>query len=785
MKAHGLGLGLITWTVTFTSVFCIDEHFQPIEVLPTNHMAGYGPRQEAYLKARNFVNQLTLAEKASIVTGTSGPCGGNIGPIPRLNFRGICFQDSPVGVRETDFTTVFPAGLSAAASFDKKLILERANMMGSEFRGKGIQVAMGPVAGAMGRHALGGRNWEGFSIDPYLAGVAMELSITGLQNHGVASVGKHYIGNEQETQRFPSKEGGREILALSSNIDDRTMHELYLWPFAQAVKAGVSWIMCGYNRLNQTYTCENSKALNGLLKEELRFDGAIISDWGATKSGLSSIQAGLDVTMPGGARSPFGANIVALVKNGSLPEERLDDMIHRIMTPYFFFRQDEDFPPLDPSINELKSSPVSEEELEGYLIGGEKSRDVRGDHSKLVRELGAASAVLVKNEGALPLIKPKNIAVFGNDAADLSEGQFEATFLKDSVGPNFGTMAQGGGSGSARYTYFVSPLEAIKKRGEAHGALVQYILSNQQAADSIHTIYPLPEVCLVFLKTYAAEGFDRISLDVDWNGTAVVNTVAARCPNTVVITHSPGINLMPWADHPNVTAIIAAHLPGQEAGHSIVDVLYGDYNPTGKLPYTIAFEESDYNAPLINLTTPVTNSNAWQSDFTEGLFVDYRHFDAANITPRYEFGHGLSYTTFGIHEASIANQTHGLSAYPEVESALSPGGNAHLYDTILAIDARVVNTGDVAGATVVQLYVSFPGSAPEGTPVKVLRGFEKTTVLASGVSETVTFDLHRRDVSFWDVDAQDWKIPPGLFEFQVGLSSRDIKQTIKTKLRCE
>ncbi|KAH6665859.1 beta2 tomatinase [Plectosphaerella plurivora] len=695
-----------------------DGHFQPIDVYPS-----------PLAKARALVKQLTLEEKAAFVTGTSGPCAGNSAAIPRLNFRGICFQDSPVGVREADFVTVFPAGFSVAASFDKRMIYQRADMMGSEFRGKGIQAAFGPAVGGMGRHALGGRNWEGFGIDLYLVGVAMDLSVRGLQKHGVQSVGKHHIANEQETQRFPSQKGGKIIEALSSNIDDRAMHELYLWPFAQGLRAGVSYVMCGYNRLNQTCTCKTSKALNGLLKEELGFQGAVISDWGATKSGLHSIEAGLDVTMPGERNSPFGSNIYNLVQNGSLPESRLDDMIHRVLTPFFLHGQDSDnYPALDPSINELK------------------------DHGDFVRALGAPSALLLKNDGALPLGKPKNIAVFGNDGADLSEGQFEATLLKDSIGPGYGTMAQGGGSGSARYSYFVSPLEAIKKRGQEDGALVQYILSNQQAAESIHTIYPMADVCLVFLKT--------ISLDVDWNGTAVVNTVSARCPNTVVITHSPGINLMPWADNPNVTAIIAAHLPGQEAGNAIVDILYGKVNPSGKLPCTIAFEESDYNPPIANITGSAGDEpNAWQADFTEGLWVDYRHFDAANITPRYEYG--LSYTTFEHDLPSVSNRTRGVSPFPPSQNVTQPGGNAALYDALITVTGRVRNTGKVEGAAVAQLYASFPDSAPEETPVKVLRGFEKTSVLAPGAEEVVTFELHRRDVSFWDVDAQDWRVPGG------------------------
>jgi beta-glucosidase len=532
--------------------------------------------------------------------------------------------------------------------------------------------------------------------------------------------------------------------------------------------------------LNQTYACENSKALNGLLKGELGFQGAVVSDYGATKSGIFGIKSGLDMDQPGGPNSAFGANLPIAVRNGSLPESRLDDMVRRIMTPYFFLDQGKAYPLLDPSTNEIRGDPLNETELLGFAIGGTKHRDVRADHGKFVRELGAASAVLLKNNGALPLKNPLNIGVFGNGAADLSEGLFEATFLRDSIGPDYGPMAQGGGSGSARFNYLVSPLEAIKSR--SNGALVQYITSNKQAADSIHTIYPIPEVCLVFLKTYAAEGFDRISLDVDWNGTAVVNTVARRCPNTIVVTHSPGINLMPWADNPNVTAIIAAHLPGQEIGNSIVDILYGVVSPTGKLPYTIAYNQSDYNAPIVNITSQTPGTDPWQADFTEGLLIDYRHFDAAKIKPRYEFGFGLSYTSFDLSSASVAKKSRGISELPPSTKKGAPGGNPALYSTLLALQTTVINTGQVPGAAVPQLYVSFPSSAPMGTPDRVLRGFSKTKILKQGGQQTVTFELHRRDVSFWDVVAQDWRIPRGDFTFLLGFSSRDIRKEVKVAL---
>ncbi|MAD83850.1 MAG: hypothetical protein CL912_12885 [Deltaproteobacteria bacterium] len=222
-----------------------------------------------------------------------------------------------------------------------------------------------PVAGPLGRSAYAGRNWEGFSPDPYLTGVAMEETITGLQSNGLQACAKHWIGNEQETQRNPTYKNGSIVQeSISANIDDRTMHELYMWPFANAVRAGVASVMCSYQRLNGSYACENSKALNGYLKEELGFQGYVMSDWGATHSGVPSIEAGLDMNMPGGLglygltfgeASDFGGNVTLAVNNGTLDASRVDDMVIRIMTPYFFLGQDKDYPTVDPSSADLNT----------------------------------------------------------------------------------------------------------------------------------------------------------------------------------------------------------------------------------------------------------------------------------------------------------------------------------------------------------------------------------------------------------------------------------------------
>ncbi|OGM49505.1 beta-glucosidase G [Aspergillus bombycis] len=754
-------------------------------VLPSPNATGSGGWEEALAKAKEFVAQLTLEEKADMVTGQPGPCVGNIVAIPRLGFNGLCLQDGPLAIRVADYASVFSAGVTAASTWDKDILYERGVAMGEEFKGKGAHVALGPVAGPLGRSGYGGRNWEGFAADPYLTGVAMELTIQGYQDVGVQACAKHFIGNEQETQRNPNYNPNGTLTdviqeAVSSNIDDRTMHELYLWPFANAARAKVASVMCAYQRLNGSYACQNSKVLNGLLKEELGFQGYVQSDWGGTHSGVASIEGGLDMNMPGGlgaygqtpeAGSFFGKNVTLAVNNGTVDVSRVDDMIIRIMTPYYWLGQDQDYPSVDPSSADLNTFSPRSTWLREFNLTGERSRDVRGDHGKLIRRHGAEATILLKNENkALPLKAPKSIAVFGNDAGETTVGAVnQATF-------EYGTLAAGGGSGTGRFTYLVSPLEALKSRSQQDNTLVQWWLNNTLIADSdVTTLWvpTPPEACLVFLKTWAEEGSDREHLSVDYNGNEVVDSVASKCNNTIVVTHSSGINELPFANHPNVTAILAAHYPGQESGNSIVDVLYGDVNPSGKLPYTIAKNGSDYNAPpttAVNTTGP----EDWQAWFDEKLEIDYRYFDAHNISVLYEFGFGLSYTTFGLSEINAEPLAESITSAPE-QLPTQPGGNPALWESVYNVSVVVTNSGDVEGAAVPQLYVTFPDSTPAGTPPKQLRGFDKVS-LAPGVSQTVGFELMRRDLSYWDIVSQDWLIPEGEFTIRVGFSSRDLTQ---------
>lgn len=747
----------------------------------TANATGVGGWEEALAKAKDFVAQLTLEEKADMVTGQPGPCVGNIVAIPRLGFQGLCLQDGPLAIRVADYASVFSAGVSAASTWDKQILYERGLAMGEEFKAKGSHVALSPVAGPLGRSAYSGRNWEGFSPDPYLTGVAMEQTIKGHQDAGVQATAKHFIGNEQETQRNPTineDTGEVEQASVSTNMDDRTLHELYLWPFANAVHANCASFMCAYSRLNGSYSCQNSKILNGVLKEELGFQGYVMSDWYATHSGVPSITSGLDMNMPGQERlfngSWFGDHVVDAVNNGTLAASRVDDMIARIMTPYFWLGQDKDFPSVDPSSGDLNTFSPKDTWTREYNLTGERSRDVRGNHGDLIRKHGAAATILLKNENnALPLKAPKSIAVFGNDAGEDTQGFYNQADFE------YGTLASGGGSGTGRLTYLITPLAAIRERAARDKTLVQQWLNNTLIiTEDVTTLWvpTPPEVCIVFLKTWAEEGADRQHLDSDWQGNEVVESVAGVCNNTIVVTHSSGINTLPFSEHPNVTAIIAAHYPGQESGNAIVDVLYGDVNPSGKLPYTIAYNGTDYNAPP---TTAVntTGEYDWQSWFDEKLEIDYRYFDAHDIPVRYEFGFGLSYTTFDLENVRAEWLVGSITSVPDSQPIL-PGGNPLLWTSILRLTVAVSNKGDVFGATVPQVYITFPDSTPAGTPPKQLRGFEKV-FLAAGESRDVSFELMRRDLSYWDLVSQQWLIPTGDFVVSVGFSSRDVRETTK------
>lgn len=275
---------------------------------------------------------------------------------------------------------------------------------------------------------------------------------------------------------------------------------------------------------------------------------------------------------------------------------------------------------------------------------------------------------------------------------------------------------------------------------------------------------------------FSAEGVDRAGLADPWSDTLVLN-VAAKCPNTIVVIHNAGIRLVDaWIDHPNVTAVIFAHLPGQDSGRALVEVMYGVQSPSGRLPYTVARRAEDYGALLWPVRPDNTTNYYLQSNFTEGVYIDYRDFAKRNVTPRFEFGFGLTYTTFEYSalDVRLLNTSSTAMILPET-SPLLQGGPVALWDGMARVQARVTNSGNVTAAEVAQLYVSIPGEdAGFEVPAKQLRGFEKV-LLRPGESAIVSFELSRRDLSIWDTTRQGWVMPRGEVGVEVGASVLDIR----------
>jgi beta-glucosidase len=734
-----------------------------------------GTWQAAYVKARRYVANFSLEERVNLVTGVGwnvGPaphCVGNIASNGRVAFPGLCLEDSPLGVRFADLVSVFPSGISTAATFSSKLAFARGQAMGQEHRSKGVNIQLGPGMN-MHRTPASGRNWEMAGADPYLSGEAAYQTIRGIQSHGVQACAKHLIGNDQEINRN----------TYSSNIDARTLREIYLHPFMRSVQADVASMMCSYNLLNQTWACQNDNLLNGILKTELGFQGFVVSDWGAQHSGVASALAGLDMTMPGQVACCdknidqyfWGNNLTAAVNNGSVPASRVEDMATRILAAWYLVGQDaKDYP--KPNFDAFDS------------FYGNHSTAMTFEHSKLIRTIGAAGSVLLKNSNqALPLRRNmRKLAVIGADAAPAQDG---ANGFSDRGGVD-GVVGTGWGSGTAEYSYLISPYEALQARARESNTGFYWSFDNFATGRAMTISDQRSGVDAAIVFVHSDSGEEYITVDGNmgyrnnltlWaNGDNLIANVSSVQSNTIVVIHAPGqIDMERWIENPNVTAVIHAHMPGSEAGNAIADILYGDVNPSGRLPYTIAKSRSDYGADVQYFKSKDTASS--QLNYDDKLNVDYRHFDANNIQPRFEFGFGLSYTTF-----TYAN----LYGQWLAGSSSSDDWNARnwslplpswLFEDVYKVTFDVTNSGGSDGYEVPQLYLGFPAAANE--PPKVLRKFDRYHI-RSGRTRTMTYTLNRYDLSIYDTVLGRWIKPDGDIKLLVGASSRDIRLT-KNKL---
>jgi len=655
-----------------------------------------------------LVTELTLDEKLSLIHGVPGPYVGNVPALTRLGLPALALSDGPAGVgNDMKDVTVFPAPLTVAASWDVMLMETYAAALAEEQRAKGTNVVLAPMMN-IARIPQAGRNFEGYGEDPVLSGAMAAAAVRGIQSQGLVATAKHALDNEQETWREQ----------VSVDVDERTQREIYLAPFAAAVEAGVGAIMCSYNKVGGTYACENDRLLNVMLKGELGFSGWIMSDWGATHSTGSAL-AGLDMEMPDDRflGAPF-----ANETQGATALGRLDDMVTRIARPLF-------------------RSGVWDR-----APSGSRDANVRSvRHTELALSAAASGTVLLKNVGALlPLdpMKVHSLVVLGD-------------------GGRASPIVAGDGSAHVQIAQVVSPLQGLQERG---GAAVKVSDGGNDAS-----LAASADVAVVCVGLTSSEGGDRPSLALPLEQDALVRAAYAVNPHTIVVAHVPGTVLMPWAD--DVPAIVVAWLPGEESGHALAAVLFGDVSPSGKLPVTFARRASDFAArtpqqyPGVDLV----------QHYSEGLRVGYRSFDSEDLTPLFPFGHGLSYTSFA-YSALVVSPVSALQS-AKLTSWRAPvggdAGGASLADAqVVTVTWTLSNVGARSGAEVGQLYLGFPSTT--GEPPRRLAGFRKV-VLSPGASARPQISLSKRDLAIWDATLGTWIVPEGTFQVMVGSSSRDLR----------
>jgi beta-glucosidase len=681
-------------------------------------------------RADMVIKEMTLDEKMSLVHGAGGfgaagaisnGGAGVIAPIPRLGLPAIQLADSAVGVRAAAergrYATLLPSAIAAAATWDPKLAFEYGGVIGRELRDQQYNSTIGGGVDIM-REPRNGRNFEYLGEDPILAGKMIAQLIKGAQDQKVIADIKHYAFNDQET--------GRNIGNVI--LDKRVMRETDLLAFEIGVTEGQpGMVMCSYNKVNGDWACENSYLLTDVLKKTWGFKGFVLSDWGGTHTTAKAALAGLDNEEPGGdpARIRFGDALKAAVQSGEVPMARLDDMVHRIVRTEFASGIVDD-PPLGRVVDPFKGAETAQ-------------------------TIAEQASVLLKNaNNQLPLNAAvvKSIALIGShaDASVLSGGG------SAQVDPPGGGASRFGGP---PVWFPSSPLKAI--RAKAPKAKVEYNEGTDPAAAAAFA--KTSEVAIVFVNEPTSEGRDMASLNLTNKQDDLVSAVAAANPHTIVVLETGGPAAMPWIA--DVKAAVEIWYPGIKGADALANILFGDVNPCAKLPATFAKSDADLPHPAIfGMRPPAAPGEApagrgpggrgqtpFDINYTEGLEVGYKWFDAENKEPLFPFGYGLSYTTY---------------AYSGLKASV---------DTV---SFTVRNTGKRAGAEIAQVYAGLPAAAKE--PPKRLVAWEKVE-LGPGESKTVTLKIDPKFLSIFNEQKDGWEFLPGEYKFFVGGSSRSTPLT--------
>ena len=683
-------------------------------------------------KINQLIKKMTLEEKISMLHAnsiftTSG--------VDRLGIPGLSTDDGPLGVREdlsskggwesahltTDSATFFPNGSALAATWNPLLANRYGVALGEEARARKKDIILAPAFN-IARTPLCGRTYEYYSEDPFLNAQLAVASVKGIQSQHVAACVKHFVLNNQETDR------GK----VNVEVSKRALREIYLPAFKASIQQGNAWtIMSAYNKFRGEYCSENSYLLNTILKSEWGFKGIVISDWGGTHSTVNAAKNGLDVEM--GSRPPyenyyFAKPLLDSVKAGIVNEETINEKVRRILWVIY-------------------KTSLSSNRPAGSI-------NTRA-HSKTVYDIASESIVLLKNEKhLLPLQKDKlkTIAVIGDNAIHKfqSEGFGAGVKAKYEITALQGLQNTLGKSVEIKFAQgYNAPKTDSKNNNEDANkpdiALIQEAVNTAKNSD----------VALLFIggnRDFESESRDRKDLSLPFGEQALVDAVTAANANIIVVVIGGApydINKIKKDNH----TIVWSWYNGSEGGNALADVLTGKINPSGKLPFTFPVALHESPAHFLN-TFPGDNLTA---DYKEGILVGYRWYDTKKITPLYPFGYGLSYTTFNYSDLRTNKKTY--------------TNNETITATI-----QVKNTGKIAGKETVQLYIGKPGSSVERAE-KELKAFKKV-MIAAGQQATVTLSIPVKSLAYYDEQNSKWVVEPGDYKLFAGTSSQDIKATL-------